>query len=74
APVSPYAAALQALHTEWHTFASQLKARTLARDATLQDDVTRMVNDTETQTATACGAPKGDDALLLARANTANHL
>ena len=72
-PASPFSPALQALHSEWHTVTPRLKQRTLAHDALLQDDLTRLVSDTETQTATACGTPHGDDALLLMRANAANH-
>ena len=37
----------------------------LLHDTAEQDAVMRLVYDTETQTSQICGAPAGDDALLL---------
>ena len=37
----------------------------LLNDTTEQDAVMKLVYDTETQTSQICGAPTGDDALLL---------
>lgn len=67
-PVDP---ALQGLKTRWAQAASQLNKRALQRDATLEDSTAQLINDTEQQTVAPCGAPTGDDALLLMLANSA---
>jgi tetratricopeptide (TPR) repeat protein len=56
---------LQALAAKWtgkEAFASLIE---LLKDASLQDAVMKLVYDTEEQTSQICGAPTGDDALLL---------
>lgn len=74
-PASPPAAAspLLPLTTQWQTAAPQLKQRTLERDAALEDQIAELINGTERATAPLCGAPQGDDALLLLLANNGNN-
>ena len=56
---------LQALKVRWGLQGAHLTKRALERDATLEDAVTQLINDTEQGTVAPCGAPQGDDALLL---------
>lgn len=62
---TPAPPALVVLRSRWSAAADQLKKRTLERDAALEDSVTQLIDDTETQTVAPCGHPVGDDALLL---------
>ncbi len=50
---------------------AKTSARTLLEDPAEQDTVTHLIYQTEQVTASACGAPTGDDALLLQLANAA---
>jgi hypothetical protein len=43
----------------------------LLEDTAQQDGLTKLIFDTEEQTAQRCGPPAGDDALLLQLANAA---
>ncbi len=61
---------LQMLRARWLAALPQLNKRTLARDATLEDQVTQLIDDTEQQTVQPCGPPSGDDAVLLMLVNT----
>lgn len=63
------AAAFSALGTQWTQFKA-LRARDLAGNAPLQQSLTAWTNQTELQAAKLCGAPTGDDALLLQLAQT----
>ncbi len=61
---------LQILKSRWAAASGQLNKRALERDAAIEDNVTQLINDTETQTVTPCGSPTGDDALLLLLASS----
>lgn len=49
----------------WDQLPSQLRLRTLEQQPDLENTVLQLAYDTETATAQVCGAPTGDDALLL---------
>ncbi|HVG27928.1 MAG TPA: tetratricopeptide repeat protein [Acidobacteriaceae bacterium] len=61
---------LQPVQARWTAVKPELKRRTLERDAALSDSVAALVSDTETTAARVCGAPSGEDALLLTVAGT----
>lgn len=56
---------LQSLKTQWQTAAKLLNRRSSLQNAANQDSMAQLVFDTEIQTSKLCGAPTGDDALLL---------
>jgi tetratricopeptide (TPR) repeat protein len=56
---------LHALDTKWMGREATINGTTLLNDSTEQDAVMKLVYDTEVQTSQVCGAPAGDDALLL---------
>jgi tetratricopeptide (TPR) repeat protein len=56
---------LQTLGTRWMSKEATINRGALLHDSTEQDAVMRLVFDTEAQTSQICGAPTGDDALLL---------
>jgi tetratricopeptide (TPR) repeat protein len=56
---------LQALAAKWTGKEASAGLIELLKDASLQDAVMKLANDTEEQTSQICGAPTGDDALLL---------
>jgi tetratricopeptide (TPR) repeat protein len=56
---------LQTLGARWTSKEATINRAALLNDASEQDAVIKLVYDTETQTSQACGAPTGDDALLL---------
>jgi Tfp pilus assembly protein PilF len=56
---------LQNLVAAWAGKEATLGRSALINDATEQDDTMKLVFDTEAQTSSICGAPTGDDALLL---------
>lgn len=58
-------ATLSALRSRWTAEGRAARRGALERDADLQDDTAQLIADTETQLAPLCGAPSGDDALLL---------
>jgi tetratricopeptide (TPR) repeat protein len=60
-PPSP----LQTLGARWMSKEATINRDALLKDVNAQDAVMKLVYDTETQTSLACGAPAGDDALLL---------
>lgn len=70
APPGQLPQGLQALNTRWSGEEGTGNAQALLRDASLQDAAMQLVYDTEVQTQQACGAPAGDDALLLRLATT----
>ena len=53
------------LQGQWQQIPANLTVRALERDPQLEQTTMRLVYDTEEQTAQLCGAPTGDDALLL---------
>jgi Tfp pilus assembly protein PilF len=57
--------ALQTLAARWKNKEATLNRAALFNDPAEQDTVMRLVYDTEEQTSKICGAPTGDDALLL---------
>jgi tetratricopeptide (TPR) repeat protein len=56
---------LQDLATKWNSKDATSNRAALLNDPTQQDATMKLVFDTETQTSRICGAPTGDDALLL---------
>jgi tetratricopeptide (TPR) repeat protein len=61
-------AGLLALKPRWNN-AEPISLRTLENDATLQQSLSALISDTEILTSRACGAPSGDDAILLTLAS-----
>jgi len=61
---------LQSLASRWKASNGGAKRADLVLDASEQDNMTQLIYDTEVQTAAVCGAPTGDDALLLSLANS----
>lgn len=53
------------LQLEWQPVPANLTVRALEEDPQLEQTTMSLVYDTEQQTAQICGAPSGDDALLL---------
>ncbi|HUY81049.1 MAG TPA: tetratricopeptide repeat protein [Acidobacteriaceae bacterium] len=53
------------LQEQWQQIPAKLSLRMLERDPQLEQTTMSLVYDTEEQTAQVCGAPTGDDALLL---------
>jgi Tfp pilus assembly protein PilF len=70
AHLAPDDTTLQNLDSRWSGDDGKADEAELRRDPALQDSAMQLVYDTETQTARACGAPAGDDALLLKLATT----
>jgi hypothetical protein len=56
---------LATLVSRWGTLPSQLTLTTLEQQPDLENVLLQLAYDTETATAQGCGAPSGDDALLL---------
>jgi len=67
--ISP--AALHSLAARWAGSEGVADAAALLRDPEQQDSTLQLIYDTESQTSLLCGAPTGDDALLLLLANSA---
>ena len=61
------------LKSRWTASASNSTRSALMRDDSNQDVNRSLINDTETETARFCGAPRGDDALLLLLAKRATN-
>jgi tetratricopeptide (TPR) repeat protein len=53
------------LQAQWNLIPARLAVRALERDPQLEQTAMSLVYNTEMQTAQVCGAPTGDDALLL---------
>lgn len=64
-PQSGNPSALQDLKTQWKAMGGAATRRELRENAAAQDNMAQLIFDTEIQTAQICGAPTGDDALLL---------
>jgi tetratricopeptide (TPR) repeat protein len=63
-------ASLDDLQAQWKAASEGAKRNALAENAVGEDTLTQLIFDTERRTAQVCGAPTGDDALLL---NLAEH-
>jgi tetratricopeptide (TPR) repeat protein len=59
------ASPLQSLGARWTSGDANLSRAALAKDPAAQDETMQLIFDTEIQTNRICGAPSGDDALLL---------
>jgi tetratricopeptide (TPR) repeat protein len=53
------------LQSDWQQVPANISVRALEQDPQLEQTMMNLVYDTEEQTAQVCGAPSGDDALLL---------
>lgn len=69
APDGQMPAAISSLETRWKGPDGASTASSLLRDPAQQDSSIQLVYDSEIQTEKFCGAPTGDDALLLQLAN-----
>ena len=69
-PVDP----LQALAERWQQLPAKISATALEKDPELTQTQIQLIYDTEVVTQTVCGAPAGDDALLLRIAQTPNQV
>jgi tetratricopeptide (TPR) repeat protein len=65
ATASGLASPLQSLGARWTSADASLSRTTLLKDTAAQSATMQLVFDTEMQTNQICGAPSGDDALLL---------
>ena len=65
APASGLSSPLQTLAARWMSKEASIDKGKLLNDSGEQDAVMKLVYDTEIQTSQICGAPTGDDALLL---------
>jgi tetratricopeptide (TPR) repeat protein len=63
---------LQDLGTRWSNKETTISRSTLINDPASQDATIKLIFDTEVQTSRICGAPTGDDALLLMLAQSPN--
>ncbi len=70
-PVAAPASKLSDLRARWKAATNPATFRTLRTDNASQDSMAGLIEDTEQQTATLCGEPVGDDALLLKLARSA---
>jgi hypothetical protein len=59
------ASSLQDLGSAWTSKEGSMGAAALMKDSDAQDGTVKLIFDTEVQTNEVCGAPSGDDALLL---------
>lgn len=56
---------LTSLQQQWQQIPADVTVRALEQDPQMEQTIMSLVYDTEQQTAQLCGAPRGDDALLL---------
>jgi hypothetical protein len=61
---------MQALENQWKDADKVKNRRSLLQDSAQQDGLVKLIFDTEELTASICGTPSGDDALLLQLANS----
>ncbi|HEY6446972.1 MAG TPA: tetratricopeptide repeat protein [Acidobacteriaceae bacterium] len=66
------AAPLMSLGARWAMVSTHLTAAQLEQEPDLEQSLVQLIYDTETTTAQTCGAPMGDDALLLRMAQNPN--
>lgn len=69
-PVDP----LQALAVRWQQLPAKISVAALEKDPELTQTQIQLIYDTEIVTQAVCGAPSGDDALLLRIAQTPNQV
>jgi hypothetical protein len=74
APVPPPVDPLKALTERWKQLPAKLKLRELEEDSDLAQAQIQLIYDTELLTQQLCGAPAGDDALLLKIAQAPNQV
>jgi tetratricopeptide (TPR) repeat protein len=74
APAPLPADPLQALQTRWQQLPVKLTAAQLEQDPDLEQNQVQLIYDTEITTQQVCGAPIGDDALLLKIAQDPNQV
>lgn len=74
AAAAPAVDPLQALLERWHKLPSKVTRAQLAKDPELAETQIQLVYDTELVTQQVCGAPTGDDALLLKIAQAPNQV
>ncbi|HZQ43424.1 MAG TPA: tetratricopeptide repeat protein [Acidobacteriaceae bacterium] len=67
---SPLPSDMQALQSSWNEADKIRLRRSSLQDPTEQDSLTKLIFSTEEITSRSCGAPSGDDALLLQLANS----
>ena len=67
-------ASLQVLSSAWTGDLPKASSNTLLHDPDTADATLKLIYDTELQTSQVCGAPTGDDALLLLLAQSPNSL
>jgi tetratricopeptide (TPR) repeat protein len=65
---------LQTVTERWKQLPASVSSANLEQDPDLAQTVTQLIYDTETATQQVCGAPKGDDALLLKIAQGPNQV
>ena len=70
-PVVAQADPLLDLRARWKAATTASTLRVMATDGATQDSLTQLIADTEQQASVSCGAPTGDDALLLRVAQAA---
>ena len=70
-PSTAVTAVLGGLRNRWNAQSRSLNKHSLEQNAELADTVTQLIEDTELGLAPICGAPAGDDALLLEMARKA---
>lgn len=68
---APLSGELASLDAGWKDAQRVSQRRSLQQDPGLQDSLVKLIFDTEETAAKMCGAPSGDDALLLQLANSA---
>jgi Flp pilus assembly protein TadD len=74
APAPPGVDPLQGLVERWQKLPSKVSSTQLAKDPELAETEIQLIYDTELVTQQVCGAPTGDDALLLKIAQAPNQV
>jgi predicted Zn-dependent protease len=74
AAASGISSPLQSLGVRWMSKEATLGRAAFLQDATAEDSTMRLVYDTEVQTSQVCGAPTGDDELLLLLAKSSREM
>lgn len=73
-PAPPPVDPLEALRTRWQRLPAKITLATLEKDPELAQTQIQLIYDTELVTQQVCGAPTGDDALLLKIAQAPNQV
>jgi hypothetical protein len=74
APAPPGVDPIQGLVERWQKLPSKVSSTQLAKDPELAETEIQLIYDTELVTQQVCGAPTGDDALLLKIAQAPNQV